>query len=97
MTSAGTYFAVVGLGVLSQGPEPQLWELAVNFDRVLATAPSTEPTGVHDDLVRQDGDLMTPKSRMGMNGSQKQMVDEATKLTPVIKPVPKEAFPQEQL
>lgn len=56
------------------------------------TAPRTE--SAQDDLDSQDGDLLTPESSMGMDGSQQQASDEVTL---VMKLVPEEALPQEQL
>ncbi|CAM2111650.1 unnamed protein product [Caretta caretta] len=36
-----------------------------DFDQVLGTVPSTKPSAVHDSLVSQDSNLLTPKSRTG--------------------------------
>ncbi|EMP39365.1 hypothetical protein UY3_03417 [Chelonia mydas] len=59
------------------------------YDQVLGTAPSTEPPELHNSLVSQDGDLLTPESSIGP--------DDATKMTLLLKPVPKEALMLEQL
>ncbi|EMP29508.1 hypothetical protein UY3_13368 [Chelonia mydas] len=58
-----------------------------DFDQVLGTVPSSEPTAVHNDLDIWDGELLAPQHQ-----SQQLVLDEATKLTLVVKQVPKVAF-----
>ncbi|EMP40470.1 hypothetical protein UY3_02305 [Chelonia mydas] len=57
---------------------------------------NTDPAAVHDSLVSRDGDLLTLKSNIALEGSQ-QTVDQASKVTLMLIPVPKEALPMEQL
>ncbi|CAM2097667.1 unnamed protein product [Caretta caretta] len=50
------------------------------FDWGLGTVPRIEPPELHNNLVSQDGNLLTPESSIGLEGSQ-QVPDEATIVT----------------
>ncbi|KAH1186919.1 hypothetical protein KIL84_019668 [Mauremys mutica] len=58
--------------------------------------PSTEPPVVHDNLISWDGALLTRKSSIALEGSY-QGLDQASVVTLVLAPIPKEALPPEQL
>ncbi|CAM2095829.1 unnamed protein product [Caretta caretta] len=62
------------------------------FDWVLGTALSTEPTAVHDSLISQDGNLLTLKSKRSQ-----QPLYEAYDVTLLLMTVLEEAMLPEQL
>ncbi|EMP29889.1 hypothetical protein UY3_12989 [Chelonia mydas] len=90
-----TYRPTFTSATLAQSHEVDLknqWE----FDWVLGSALSTEPTVVDDDLVSWDGALLAPESRMETDGTQQQAPSEDSEVMLLLKLVLKEALEQKQ-
>ncbi|CAM2119865.1 unnamed protein product [Caretta caretta] len=78
------------------GNLPMTYPFYDDFDRILGTVPSTEPTVLHDDLMSWDGALLAPESSMGTDGSQQQAPSHEHGVTLLIKAVPEQAVDQDQ-
>lgn len=63
---------------------------------MLGTAPSPEPTVVHDDLVSRDSALLVHKSSIGTGVSQQQALSGEHEVTLFFKPVPEQSVEQDQ-
>lgn len=67
-----------------------------DFDWVLGTMLSTEPTMLHDDLVSWDSALLVHKSSIGTGVSQQQALSGEHEVTLFFKPVPEQSVEQDQ-
>lgn len=57
----------------TSGNSPSSCPFYEEFDHVLGMAPNTEPSALHDSLVRRDGDLLTLESSLILEGSKHPM------------------------
>ncbi|XP_039365638.1 trihelix transcription factor DF1-like [Mauremys reevesii] len=74
----------------SSGNSPMTCPFYDDFDRVLSSVPSTEPTVLHDDLVSGDGALL------GTDCRQQQVPSQDHEVTFLMQPVPEQTVDQAQ-
>ncbi|XP_074793333.1 uncharacterized protein LOC141976305 isoform X3 [Natator depressus] len=78
------------------GNSPMTCPFYDDFDRVLSTVPSTEPTVLHDDLVSPDGALLAPESSLGSDCRRQPAPSQDHEVTFLMQPVPEQAVDQDQ-
>ncbi|XP_037740655.2 trihelix transcription factor DF1-like [Chelonia mydas] len=78
------------------GNSPMTCPFYDDFDRVLSTVPSTEPTVLHDDLVSPDGALLAPESSLGSDCRREPAPSQDHEVTFLMQPVPEQAVDQDQ-
>ncbi|XP_065426803.1 zinc finger protein 263-like isoform X1 [Chrysemys picta bellii] len=81
----------------SSGNSPMTCPFYEDFDRVLSSAPSLEPTAFHDDLVSREGALLAPESSLGTDCRQQRAPSQDHEVTFLMQPVPEQKVDQEQM
>ncbi|XP_034648794.1 zinc finger protein 333-like isoform X1 [Trachemys scripta elegans] len=66
-----------------------------DFDRVLSSVPSLEPTALHDDLVSREGALLAPESSLGTDCRQQRAPSQDHEVTFLMQPVPEQKVDQD--